>query len=125
MGLGLWLVYVLRLLHNFDKSYASTTTGWHVDEGAIHGTSFLLLPRWLNWFTLDIAFHHVHHLSTAIPNYRLAAFHWKNEARFAEVVRIPLSRVLASLKCILWDVAAREIITVSEWQRRCVWDIPS
>jgi len=117
-------IVLFTVQHNFEKSYASTTMGWDVDDGAIYGTSFLLLPRWLNWFTLDIAFHHVHHLSTAIPNYRLAAFHQENAARFAEVVRIPLSRVLASLKCILWDVTAREIITVSEWQRRCAWNSP-
>ncbi len=68
-GAGLVLFTVQ---HNFEHSYASDNEGWDYVTAAIQGTSFLVLPRWLNWFTVDIAYHHVHHLSAKIPNYCLA-----------------------------------------------------
>jgi omega-6 fatty acid desaturase (delta-12 desaturase) len=111
-------IVLFTVQHNFEHSYASESRDWDYDAGAIRGTSILLLPAWINWFTLDIAFHHVHHLSTAIPNYRLAACHREHAELFTEVTRIPLAKVPASLKCILWDVPARRIITLAEWRLR-------
>lgn len=111
-------IVLFTVQHNFEHSYASETRDWDYDTGAIRGTSILVLPAWINWFTLDIAFHHVHHLSTAIPNYRLAACHRAHADLFTEVTRIPLAKVPASLKCILWDVPARRIISLAEWEHR-------
>lgn len=100
--------------HNFEHSYASSDEGWDSVEAAIRGTSFLILPRWLNWFTVDIAFHHVHHLSSKIPNYRLVKCHEEFKHLFLDVTRIMLADVPKSLKCILWDTEQRRIITVEE-----------
>ena len=71
-GAGLLLFAVQ---HNFEQSYASGDEGWDYTRGAIEGTSFLQLPGWLNWFTANIAYHHIHHLSARIPSYCLAACH--------------------------------------------------
>ena len=46
--------------HNFEGSYASDSAHWDVDAGSLRGTSFLVLPGWLNWVTANIGFHHVH-----------------------------------------------------------------
>ncbi len=100
--------------HNFERSYASSDEGWDSVEAAIRGTSFLILPRWLNWFTVDIAFHHVHHLSSKIPNYRLVKCHKEFKHLFLNVTRIMLADVPKSLKCILWDTEQRRIITAEE-----------
>jgi omega-6 fatty acid desaturase (delta-12 desaturase) len=110
-GVGIMLFTVQ---HNFEDSYADNNDTWSLDQGAMTGTSFLVLPGWMNWFTANIGFHHVHHLSAAIPNYRLVACHRANLGLFAAIPRIRLSQVPASLKCLLWDRATRRIIPLSK-----------
>jgi omega-6 fatty acid desaturase (delta-12 desaturase) len=111
-------ILLFTVQHNFEHSYASTTAGWCLDRGALEGTSFLVLPGWLNWFTADIGYHHVHHLSSAIPNYRLRAAHAEHAGRFTGVKRIHLRDLAASLRCILWDPQAQRIIPVAEYEAR-------
>ena len=61
--------------------------------GAIEGTSFLVLPGWLNFFTANIGYHHIHHLSSSIPSYRLIACHNEYQHLFPSVARVKLSEV--------------------------------
>jgi omega-6 fatty acid desaturase (delta-12 desaturase) len=72
----------------------------------------------LNWITADAAYHHVHHLCAGVPNYRLAACHRENELFFAGVTRVRLSAIPASLKFVLWDLAARRLVSVAEVMAR-------
>jgi omega-6 fatty acid desaturase (delta-12 desaturase) len=108
-------IVLFTVQHNFEHSYATGDEGWSCDEAAIHGTSFLVLPAWLNWFTADIGYHHVHHLCARIPNHRLAACHDENQHLFTEVRRVTLARLLPSLKFLLWDQRSRRIISVAEY----------
>ena len=110
--------------HNFEHSYASESEGWSSDEAAIRGTSFLDLPPWLNWFTADIAYHHVHHLSARIPNYCLAQCHEEHRELFSGVRRIGLFQIREALRHILWDAASRRIISVAEFRRQPAPSIP-
>jgi omega-6 fatty acid desaturase (delta-12 desaturase) len=112
-GAGLVLFTVQ---HNFEHAYASGDDGWDRDTAAIRGTSFLILPRWLNWFTADIAHHHIHHLSAGIPNYCLLRCHKEYEHLFVDVPRLRLSQVPKALKCILWDTRLRRIISIAEYK---------
>jgi len=114
-GAGLVLFTVQ---HNFEHSYGSNDESWDYVTAAIQGTSFLVLPRWLNWFTVDIAYHHVHHLSARIPNYCLAECHDENQDLFSDVTRIRLSGVPKALKYILWDTRRRRLISVAEYQQQ-------
>jgi acyl-lipid omega-6 desaturase (Delta-12 desaturase) len=109
-------IVLFTVQHNFEHSYASDDGHWDIDTGAIEGTSFLVLPRWLNWFTVNIGYHHVHHLSASIPNYRLVECHKEFEHLFARVTRLKLREVLPALDCILWDVRAQRIISVAEYR---------
>lgn len=109
-------IAVFAVQHNFEGSYASGNEGWDYDTAAIEGTSCLVLPSWLHWFTANIAYHHIHHLSARIPNYRLARCHEENEHLFAGVRRIRLSEVPRALDCILWDTHARRIISVAQFE---------
>ena len=68
-------IVLFTVQHNFEHSHATDTHRWDYDIGAMEGTSFLVLPAWLNWVTANIAYHHVHHLSAKIPNYCLVACH--------------------------------------------------
>ena len=61
------------------------------------------MPAFLNWFTADIAYHHIHHLSERIPNYRLSQCHQANIQLLGDVRRLYLSEVSTCFSLILWD----------------------
>jgi len=111
-------IVLFAVQHNFEHAYASGTEHWDRDAGAMYGTSFLILPRWLNWFTTNIAYHHVHHLSAQIPNYRLVSCHTENEGLFSDVTRLKLRHVRHALRYMLWDQQARRIISLAEYDRQ-------
>ena len=111
-------IILFTVQHNFAHSYASDTSHWDYDMGAIEGSSFLILPRWLNWFTANIAYHHVHHLSAKIPNYCLVACHNEYAHLFPAVTRVTLSQIPAALKYILWDKRTQQIISIAEHRQQ-------
>lgn len=111
-------IVLFTVQHNFEHSYASDNEGWDRDTGAIEGTSYLVLPWWLNWFTVNIGYHHIHHLSASIPNYRLAECHREYQHLFTRVTRVKLCGVLGALQCILWDKRRQRIISIAEYRSR-------
>jgi len=111
-------VVLFTVQHNFKQSYASDDRHWDYETGAIEGSSFLIFPRWLNWFTANIAYHHIHHLSARIPNYRLIRCHNEYRDLFTDVTRVKLSQVPKALKYILWDTRAQRIISVAEYRQQ-------
>ena len=102
--------------HNYEYAYAAETEQWDYYKGALEGARFLILPRALNWISADIAYHPIHHLSTAIPNYRLAQCQRDLTHLFTHVKRVHLHEVLPSLKYILWDKDQEKIISIAEYQ---------
>ena len=113
-------ILLFTVQHNFRHSYASDEEHWDHDAGAIEGTSFLILPAWLNWITANIGYHHVHHLSARIPNYRLVSCHNEYQHLFSDVARLRLAQVPGALQYILWDVRARRLISVAEYRHSSV-----
>jgi omega-6 fatty acid desaturase (delta-12 desaturase) len=113
-------IVLFTVQHNFEHAYASDNERWDYDTGAIEGTSFLVLPRWLNWFTVNIGYHHIHHLSANIPNYCLVKCHEEYEHLFSAVTRVKLSQVLGALDCILWDTRTQRIISMTEYRQQQV-----
>ncbi|MBL6749473.1 MAG: fatty acid desaturase [Nevskia sp.] len=107
-------IVLFAVQHNFEHSYASGDLGWDCDSATLHGTSYLALPGWLNWLTANIGYHHIHHLSPRIPNYRLAGCHAEHGHLFGKVKRLTLGDIGASLKFLLWDPRLRQIISVAE-----------
>jgi omega-6 fatty acid desaturase (delta-12 desaturase) len=103
---GVWLFYVQ---HQFENVYWEKTDRWDFFTQAIAGSSFYKLPRWLAWCTANIGYHHVHHLSPGIPNYRLADCHREN-AIFKEANRVTLTTSLKSLTFRLWDEETRKMV---------------
>jgi omega-6 fatty acid desaturase (delta-12 desaturase) len=111
-------IVLFTVQHNFRHSYASNGQDWDCDIAAIEGTSFLILPAWLNWFTANIGYHHIHHLSARIPNYRLIGCHDAHPNLFAAVTRLKLAQVSGALKYILWDSRAEQLISVAEYHEQ-------
>jgi omega-6 fatty acid desaturase (delta-12 desaturase) len=112
---GAIAILLFTVQHNFEHSYATGDEGWDYDTAAVLGTSFLVLPRWLHWITSNIAYHHVHHLSARIPNYRLEACHREYAELFADVRRLGIREMLKAPKYILWDTRAERIISLDEY----------
>lgn len=97
--LGVWLFYVQ---HQFEDTYWRSGDNWDYTASAMEGSSFYKLPALLNWFSGNIGYHHIHHLSARIPNYNLKACH-EAEPFFQKVPEINLRRSLHSLRLRLWD----------------------
>lgn len=97
-SIGVWLFYVQ---HNFDPTYWERQDEWEFTKAGLDGSSFYKLPGILQWFTGNIGFHHIHHLSPKIPNYKLPACH--NENPTLQVKPMSLLFSLKSLSLRLWD----------------------
>ncbi|HLN71869.1 MAG TPA: fatty acid desaturase [Prolixibacteraceae bacterium] len=105
-AVGLWLFYAQ---HNFEDVNWERSETWDYKSAAIHGSSFLKLPIVLQWFTGNIGFHHVHHLSPRIPNYNLARCQAENDL-FKDVKPITLMSTFKAMKLSLWDEASHQLI---------------
>lgn len=114
-GLG---IILFTIQHNFENSYATGDEGWDYNTAAIEGTSYLDLPRILHWFTADIGYHHIHHLSARIPNYKLRECHEEYEHLFKDVPTLRLKDVFKSFQYILWDEASGRLITVPQYHEK-------
>ncbi|MEP6670161.1 MAG: fatty acid desaturase [Chthoniobacter sp.] len=98
-GAGVWLFYVQ---HQFEDVYWERGGNWDFTAAALEGSSFYKLPKVLQWFSGNIGFHHIHHLSSRIPNYNLQRCH-DAAPLFQEVKALTLRSSLRSLRVHLWD----------------------
>jgi acyl-lipid omega-6 desaturase (Delta-12 desaturase) len=96
---GVWLFYVQ---HQFEGTYWEHHKDWDYVTAALKGSSFYKLPKILQWFSGNIGYHHIHHLSPRIPNYNLEQCHNEN-LMFQDIQPITLFSSLKSLRFRLWD----------------------
>src|SRR6476659_6966558 len=106
---GIWLFYVQ---HQFEGAYWQTSETWNFDDAALQGGSHLALPRILRFFTGNIGFHHVHHLSARIPNYNLQAAH--EAGSLGSVTTLTLRDGIRAVRLKLWDQDQRQLVTFRE-----------
>jgi omega-6 fatty acid desaturase (delta-12 desaturase) len=97
---GAWLFSVQ---HRFEAAHWARQSQWNRTDAALHGSSYLKLPRMLQWFTGNIGFHHVHHLLPRVPNYRLQACHEALPATAGGVTTLTLRDAFAAPRFALWD----------------------
>ncbi len=105
MAVGVWLFYVQ---HNFDPAYWEHQDQWEFAKAGLDGSSFYKLPAVLQWFTGNIGFHHIHHLSPKIPNYKLPECHKDNSIFHVKPMTLLFS--LKSLRLRLWDEEKRIMV---------------
>ncbi len=111
-SMGVWMFYVQ---HQYEDAYWEHGDEWDYTAAALQGSSFYKLPRILQWFTGNIGFHHIHHLSARIPNYNLERCH-RAQPMFQEVKPLTL---LSSMKCLtfrLWDEQRKKMIRFDQIQ---------
>jgi omega-6 fatty acid desaturase (delta-12 desaturase) len=107
---GIWLFYVQ---HTFEDSYFEEDETWEYVKAAVEGSSYYKLPKLLQWLTGNIGFHHVHHLSPRVPNYKLEEVH-NNTTPLQHVPTITLATSLTSLRFRLWDEKNKKFVAFKD-----------
>jgi omega-6 fatty acid desaturase (delta-12 desaturase) len=104
---GFWLFYVQ---HQFEPTYWSRNESWDYKRMALEGSSYYKLPWILQYFSGNIGFHHIHHLSPLIPNYNLSRCHRENSL-FNEIKPLTFWQSLRTLSFRLWNEKTHELIS--------------
>ncbi|MCB9358218.1 MAG: fatty acid desaturase [Calditrichaeota bacterium] len=113
-GAGIWLFYIQ---HQFEHTYWKPDQEWNFVRAAMQGSSFYKLPKVLQWFTGNIGFHHIHHLSPGIPNYRLEKIYVENP-EFREVYEVTLASAVKTIFLSVWDIQQQRLISFRELRRK-------
>jgi acyl-lipid omega-6 desaturase (Delta-12 desaturase) len=106
-SIGVWLFYVQ---HQFEDTFWAHEDGWTFHKAALQGGSHYDLPSLLRWFTANIGVHHVHHLCSRIPYYRLQQV-LKDYPQLSVVGRLTLSESLRCVQMVLWDETRQRLIS--------------
>ena len=106
-SIGVWLFYVQ---HQFEETHWSEAAAWSVHDAALHGSSHYDLPSILRWFTANVGIHHVHHLVSRIPFYRLGEV-LRTHPELRGIGRLTLWQSLACVRLVLWDEERRRLVS--------------
>jgi acyl-lipid omega-6 desaturase (Delta-12 desaturase) len=112
-SIGVWLFYVQ---HQFEETTWSNGRNWIAQEAGLHGSSHYDLPPVLRWFTANIGVHHVHHLASRIPFYRLPEV-MRDFPELKNVSRLTLVQSLGCVRLVLWDELQQRLISFAEMRR--------
>ncbi|MNT42623.1 Fatty acid desaturase [compost metagenome] len=107
---GIWLFYVQ---HQFEETHWSKGDEWKFPQAALHGASHYDLPLALRWMTGNIGIHHVHHLASRIPYYRLPEV-LRDHPELAGIGRITLWQSLQCVRLALWDEKSGKLLSFRE-----------
>ena len=110
---GVWLFYVQ---HQFEHTLWSDGDAWDLHEAALHGSSYYVLPGVLRWFSANIGMHHVHHLCSRIPYYRLPRV-LKENPELGSIGRLTVWDSFKGVRLVLWDENRRKLISFGELRR--------
>ncbi|HSG29456.1 MAG TPA: fatty acid desaturase, partial [Candidatus Krumholzibacterium sp.] len=105
-SIGVWLFYVQ---HQFEDTYWKEHRDWDYFAAGLQGSSHYALPKLLQWFTANIGFHHIHHVSSKIPNYRLPECFSKHP-ELQRVTSLTLRQSLGCVRLALWDEEQERLI---------------
>lgn len=111
---GTWLFYIQ---HQFEDTYWADVENWDFSQAALHGSSYYKLPKILQWFTGNIGFHHIHHLSPRIPNYLLEKCQKENPELQETAKVLTIRTSLKSILLSLWDENQKKLISFRQSKR--------
>jgi omega-6 fatty acid desaturase (delta-12 desaturase) len=112
-SIGVWLFYVQ---HQFEKTVWAHDRAWNLQEVALHGSSHYALPSLLRWFTANIGVHHIHHLCSRIPCYRLPLV-LRDYPDLDRIGRLTLLQSLGCVRLVLWDEGRQRLVSFREVRR--------
>lgn len=111
-SVGVWLFFVQ---HQFEHTTWANDGEWNLHDAALHGSSHYDLPAFLRWFTCNIGVHHVHHLSSRIPYYRLQCV-LRDHPELRNVGRLTLLQSFRCVRLVLWDETQRRLVSFRDIQ---------
>ncbi|HEX8256996.1 MAG TPA: fatty acid desaturase [Allosphingosinicella sp.] len=109
-SLGVWFFYVQ---HQFEQTHWDRGEDWSFHAAALHGSSHYDLPPVLRWFSANIGVHHVHHLASRIPFYRLPEV-LREVPMLARISRVTFRESIGAVRLVLWDEQKRRLVTFAE-----------
>ncbi|NVO54205.1 fatty acid desaturase [Rhodobacteraceae bacterium B1Z28] len=107
---GVWLFYVQ---HQFEDTHWNSDEDWQLHEAALHGSSYYKLPAVLQWFSANIGIHHVHHLYSRIPFYRLTEV-LRDHTELADSNQMTIRESFANARLHLWDEQGKRLLSFAE-----------
>lgn len=110
-------IYLFYVQHQFEDAYWVKKEEWSLVQSGLAGSSFFDLPRFLHWFTGNIGYHHIHHLASRIPFYKLPKA-MKASPQFSDVPTITLGSSFGCLRLKLWDEREGRLIGFGDLRRR-------
>ena len=116
-GFGIIAFWFFYVQHQHETTYAQWNAKWDYLLAAIKGSTFYNLPRVFHWFTGNIGYHHIHHLSSHIPNYNLAKCAEENPILQKYVQKITFLESIKTVQSKLWDENQQRMISFSEYYR--------
>ena len=111
---ALWFFYIQ---HQYEHIYKSGKDNWNYVVSAIKGSTYYNLPGVFHWLTGNIGYHHIHHLSPAIPNYNLPACHRENPVFEKHANVITFWESLKTVQANLWDAQKQKMVSFSEYRK--------
>lgn len=111
---GIWLFYVQ---HQFEDTFWASNPEWSFQRAALHGSSHYDLPAVLRWFTANIGVHHVHHLSSRVPFYRLPKV-LRDHPELRGLGRLTLLESLRCVRLVLWDEDGKQLVSFRDIRGR-------
>jgi omega-6 fatty acid desaturase (delta-12 desaturase) len=111
--MGVWLFYVQ---HQFEDTRWAHNETWDLHDVALHGSSYYVLPGVLGWFTANIGIHHVHHLCSKIPYYRLPRV-LREHPELGNISRLTIWESIKCVRLVLWDESAKRLISFREMRQ--------
>lgn len=115
-SLGIWLFYIQ---HQFEHTYWKPNDEWNFVRAAMQGSSYYELPKVIQWFTGNIGYHHIHHLTPGIPNYRLEKI-YKENPEFRDVYKLTLWSSMKTAFMSVWDENQQRLISFKELNRKYI-----
>jgi omega-6 fatty acid desaturase (delta-12 desaturase) len=112
-SIGVWLFYVQ---HQFETTRWKSEGTWNLHEAALHGSSYYHLPIVLRWFTANIGMHHIHHLCSRIPYYRLPLV-LLHHPDLGGIGRLTLGASLGCVRLALWDESRQRLVSFDDARR--------
>lgn len=113
--IGVWLFYVQ---HQFEHTVWDSNDTWQLHEAALHGSSFYDLPQPLRWLTANIGIHHVHHLNSRVPFYRLQQV-LRDHPPLARIGRMTILDSFKTTRLKLWDTSTRRLVSFKTARALC------
>lgn len=109
-------VYMFYVQHQYEDTYWRYRETWNYFHAGLEGASHLVMPKWLQWFTANIGLHHIHHVSSRVPNYNLQRCYDENP-EFHDVTRLTLPQSVGTLRLTLWDEDDKKLVRFRDLPR--------